>query len=168
MRRHECAARAGLLFRRASSCELRQRLICHVPTLGSERNGRARSYEPLLTARTSGKRCTSAIKFASNVEVLSLLHAKASRSGIFKSTTGKMTTFSGATPVCSSQDPSHAQTCRHETEDRCFVQSILNDAGRLQTAAITFAHHAVVEGRTGPSWKPDERNIHQVAQGGFS
>ena len=46
-------------------------------------------------ARTSGKRCTSAIKFASKVEGLSLLHARASGRGMFKSTTGKMTTLSG-------------------------------------------------------------------------
>src|SRR5271167_1214209 len=51
--------------------------------------------QPLLSARTSGKRCTSPIKFASNGEVLSLLHARANVRGMFKSTTDKMTTVSG-------------------------------------------------------------------------
>jgi hypothetical protein len=49
----------------------------------------------LLTARMSGKRCTSPMKFASKGEVLSLLQARASVRGTFKSTTGKMTTVSG-------------------------------------------------------------------------
>jgi hypothetical protein len=44
----------------------------------------------LLAALTSGSRRTSAIKFASNGEVLSLLHARVR--GTFKSTTAKTTT----------------------------------------------------------------------------
>src|SRR5258707_15712369 len=56
---------------------------------------RGDGFTALLTARTSGKRCTSAIKFASKVEVLSLRHAKNSGRATSKSTTGKMTTLSG-------------------------------------------------------------------------
>jgi hypothetical protein len=51
--------------------------------------------QPLLTARTSGKRCTSPMKRASKGEVLSRLHARVSLRGRFKSTTGKMATVSG-------------------------------------------------------------------------
>ena len=48
-----------------------------------------------MSARTSGKRATSAIKLTSKGEVLSLLHARASRRVTFKSTTGKMATVAG-------------------------------------------------------------------------
>ena len=41
--------------------------------------------QSLLIARTSGKRCTSAMKFASSGEVLSLFHASASGNGMFRS-----------------------------------------------------------------------------------
>src|SRR5690349_21554222 len=66
-------------------------------------------------------------------------------------------------PSCGSKHPPHAQAGRYETQDRRLVHSLLNDAGRLQTAAITFAHHAVVEARVGPPWKPDKRCIHQIS-----
>ena len=56
---------------------------------------RQRRPEASLAARTSGKRCTSPMKRASKGEVLSRLHARASRRGTFKSTTGKMATVSG-------------------------------------------------------------------------
>src|SRR5580704_15401752 len=48
--------------------------------------------QPLLTARTSRRRRTSSIKRASKGEVLSRLHARASNTGMFKSTTGKTAT----------------------------------------------------------------------------
>jgi hypothetical protein len=48
-----------------------------------------------LTARTSGKQRTSPMKRASKGEVLSRLHASASRRATFKSTTGKMATVLG-------------------------------------------------------------------------
>src|SRR6266851_6410127 len=51
--------------------------------------------QSLLIARTSGKRCTSAMKFASSGEVLSLFHASASGNGMFRSATDRMTTLSG-------------------------------------------------------------------------
>src|SRR5690349_16209655 len=51
--------------------------------------------QPLLTARTSGKRCTSPINFASKGDALSLLHARANVRGMSKSTTGTTTTVSG-------------------------------------------------------------------------
>jgi Terminase RNaseH-like domain len=50
------------------------------------------SPQPLLTARTSRMRRTSSIKRASKGEVLSRLHARASETGMFKSTTGKTAT----------------------------------------------------------------------------
>jgi len=53
------------------------------------------ALQPLLTARTSGKRCTSPMKRASKGEVLSRRHARASRRATFKSNTGKMATVSG-------------------------------------------------------------------------
>ena len=53
------------------------------------------AIQPLLTARTSGKRFTSPMKRASKGEVLSRLHARVSRRGTFKSTTGNMATVSG-------------------------------------------------------------------------
>jgi len=51
--------------------------------------------QSLLIARTSGKRCTSAMKFASSGEVLSLFHASASGNGMFRSATDRMTTLPG-------------------------------------------------------------------------
>ena len=51
--------------------------------------------QPVLTARTSGKRCTSATKLASKGDLLSFLQARASSSGTFKSTTDVMTTLLG-------------------------------------------------------------------------
>src|SRR4029077_18310038 len=51
--------------------------------------------QSLLIARTSGKRCTSEMKFASSGEVLSLFHASASGKGMFRSATDRMTTLSG-------------------------------------------------------------------------
>src|SRR5689334_13718411 len=66
----------------------------------------------------------------------------------------------GTPPSRGSKHPPHAQAGRYETQDSCLVHSLLNDAGRLQTAAITFAHHAVVESRVWPPWKPDKRCIH--------
>jgi hypothetical protein len=48
--------------------------------------------QSLLIARTSGKRCTSAMKFASSGEVLSLFHASASGNGMFRSARDRMTT----------------------------------------------------------------------------
>ena len=51
--------------------------------------------QPLLSARTPGKRCTSLMKFASRGEVLSLRHTRDSARGVSKSTTGKMTIVSG-------------------------------------------------------------------------
>ncbi len=59
------------------------------------RRAKTRCYQPLLTARTSGKRRTSAMKFTSKGEVLSFLQTSAKVRGMFKSTTGKMTTDSG-------------------------------------------------------------------------
>jgi hypothetical protein len=53
------------------------------------------ALQPLSTARTSGKRCASAMKRASKGEVLSRRHARASRRGTFKSTMGKMATVPG-------------------------------------------------------------------------
>jgi hypothetical protein len=51
-----------------------------------------KAHQPLLTARTSGKRRTSSTKRTSKGELLSRLHARASDTGIFKSTTDRMAT----------------------------------------------------------------------------
>ena len=61
----------------------------------ASRCGRRTSMERFLTARTSAKLCTSAMKFASKGKVLSLLHTRASGKGISRSTTEKITTPSG-------------------------------------------------------------------------
>src|SRR4029077_7538632 len=66
-----------------------------------------------------------------------------------------------------SNDPPDAQTGRHETEDCCLVQSLLNDAGGLQTAAVTLAHQAIVERRACPPRKPYKRYIREVPQAQF-
>lgn len=42
-----------------------------------------------------------------------------------------------ASPTCRSQNPSHTQAARNETQDRRFVQSLLNDAGRVSSAVAT-------------------------------
>src|ERR1700736_3454185 len=39
-------------------------------------------------------------------------------------------------PTCGSENPSYAQPGRHETQDGGLVQSLLNDARRLQTSAV--------------------------------
>src|SRR5579859_5824053 len=72
-----------------------------------------------------------------------------------------------ATPACGSKDPSHAQAGRHETQDGCFIKSLLNDTRGLQSPAITRTHHVVVESRVCPPWKPDKRCIRQVPQAEF-
>src|SRR4029077_16060313 len=56
---------------------------------------RGRTFNHYLSARTSGRRCTSSTKLASKGEELSLLQARASDNGMFKSTTGVMTTLLG-------------------------------------------------------------------------
>src|SRR5260370_11836095 len=69
-----------------------------------------------------------------------------------------------APPTRRSQDPSHSQAARYQAEDSRLIRSLLNDAGRLEAATIAFMHHAVVERRAWPPWKPDERCIRQVPQ----
>jgi hypothetical protein len=53
------------------------------------------AFNLYLSARTSGKRCTSPIKLASKGDALSLLQTRASGSGRFRSTTDMMTTLFG-------------------------------------------------------------------------
>jgi len=67
----------------------------HVPAL---RDRCIRSYawgQSFFNARTSGKRCTSAMKVASKGEILSLLQARAIGNGMFRSVTDRMTTCFG-------------------------------------------------------------------------
>ena len=66
-------------------------MVGRVKSIATELN----ELQSLLIARTSGKRCTSALKFASSGEVLSLFHASASGNGMFRSATDRMTTLSG-------------------------------------------------------------------------
>jgi hypothetical protein len=77
--------------RSSTNCESQTRVCC----VGS---GKARRLQPVLTARTSGKRCASATKLASKGDLLSFLQASQARtssSDTFKSTTDVMTTLLG-------------------------------------------------------------------------
>src|SRR3984893_2249058 len=84
--------------------EVRVRPLLRGEALGTERSHLSvtsglvelnLAIQPSMTARTSGKRFTSPMKRASKGEVLSRLHARVSRRGTFKSTTGNMATVSG-------------------------------------------------------------------------
>ena len=122
---------------------------------------------PLFTARTPGKRCTSLMKFASRGEVLSLRHTRASARSMFKSTTGKMTTVSGDRQRAVPRTHPTPKPVATRLRDCCLVQSLLNDAGGLQTATVTRVHQAVIECRACPPWKPDKRYVREVPQAQF-
>src|SRR4029077_19233908 len=47
--------------------------ICLLPVVHQHKDPQDTGFQPFLTARTSGKRCTSPIKFASKGEILSFL-----------------------------------------------------------------------------------------------
>src|ERR1700693_2394371 len=99
------------------------------------------------------------MKLASKGEVLCFLHTSANVRGMFKSTTGKMTTDSGHRQRAVAR--THPTPMPVDTRLRMVgsLTPLLNDMGGLQTAAITFKHHAVVEFRVRPPRKPDKWGI---------
>ena len=67
-------------------------------------------------------------------------------------------------PTRGTADKRHAESTRHEAQNRRLIQAFLNDARRFQATAKTRVHQAVVEKGTLPPRKPDEGSTAQVPQ----
>src|SRR6185436_20086306 len=80
----------------------------------------------------------------------------------------------GTSPTGGTADERHTQPARHETENRRFIYTFLNDVWRLEAAAKRFMHQPVVVGRAFPrlgnqtkaaSFKSRSRSLLDFASG---